>query len=92
MKTHAEIADRLSDLFSKVSHGRTTQREVDQELSEILALVNDEYRQEKIRNAIEWSGIYFSPRRWEKWGSPDAVKSFLLSDIYKARTASRTSA
>jgi hypothetical protein len=87
MIQNTEIAERLEKLFTNVSQDRVDQLEIDSELNTLLQGTDDDYTTEKLRNALEWSGIYFSPRRWQKWGDISVMKSFLLGDINKAKLA-----
>lgn len=82
-----DIEQRLSVLFDRISKERATKEETLEELQALKFLVSDSYRVEKLGNAIEWAEIYFSPRKWQRWKSRETVRSFLLSDLYKARIA-----
>lgn len=84
MNDNKLLIDRLSQLINDVSREKKNQREIDAELNSIYQATEFDYVQEKLSSALVWSSIYFSPRRWKKWGDISVVKSFLISDIHKA--------
>jgi hypothetical protein len=77
-------AQRLSSLFDDIAHHRAYRDEVIKELSALHGELQG-YKRGKVKRAIEWAEIYYSDRRWKKWGSQDRVRGFLLNSIYCAR-------
>jgi hypothetical protein len=81
------IEQRLSALFDRVAKDRATEQETVKELHDLrFEVKGSSYRREKLNDAIRWAEIYFSPRKWEKWGSREKVRDNLLDELYKART------
>jgi hypothetical protein len=79
------VEERLSALFDRVTHGRATEQDTVRELRALHLDASDPHRIEKLRDAIMWTKIYFSSRRWKPWGSREKVRDFLLGEIYNAR-------
>ncbi len=82
-----ERASRLSDM---ISQERISHAEVLQELQALTLICETDYQREKIADARRWANIYFSPRKWRRWGSREDVRSFLLQDIYRFEMSFRT--
>jgi hypothetical protein len=81
------VEERLSALFDKVTNGRATEQDTVRELRALRLDASDPNRIEKLGDAIMWSEIYFSSRKWKPWGSREKVRDFLLGEIYSARRA-----
>jgi hypothetical protein len=82
-----DIDDRLDKLFHQLAEGRIGGDDAQREIRSLLNLSTHSYQREKLRGALSWSDIYFSPRKWQRWGNQQRVKDFVLADIYKAKGA-----
>ena len=87
MRIVVSVEERLSALFDRVTHGRATEQDTVRELRALRLDVSDPHRIEKLGDAIRWTEIYFSSRKWKPWGSREKVRDFLLGEIYNARRA-----
>ena len=47
----------------------------------------DAYLREKASTAAEFLGIWFSPRKWQKYGSADQMRHLVLMDVAKLEMA-----
>ena len=73
--------ERASNLFQLLSKQTVSEEDVQRELRELEPFCDTVYQQEKLASARNWAEIYFSPRRWERWGSQERVRGFLLQDV-----------
>ena len=87
--TPDEKADRL---FQRIAEDRASGQEVLRDLGELERYCTEAYQREKLRNAQSWAEIYFSPRKWQRWGSRENVRGFLLADIDNFRRAVKRTA
>ena len=68
MRIVISVEERLSALFDKVTNGRATEQDTVRELRALRLDTSDPNRIEKLRDAIMWSEIYFSSRKWNHGG------------------------
>ena len=87
MRIVISVEEQLSALFDRVTNGRATEQETVRELRALHLDASDPHRIEKLGDAIMWSEIYFSSRKWKPGGSREKVRDFLLGEIYNARRA-----
>ncbi len=56
-------------------------------IDEIMWGQSDAYLSEKASTAREFLGYWFSPRKWQKWGSPEQMRHLVLMDVMKLEGA-----
>lgn len=70
--------ERLNQLIDQIVKGMVSGDEVERELLALLCMFDNVYYREKIRQAIDWAEIYFSPRKSNRYGGPEKVRRLLL--------------
>ena len=56
-------------------------------IGQIMYSQTDAYLREKASTAIEFLGIWFSPRKWQRYGSPEQIRHLVLMDVKKLEMA-----
>jgi hypothetical protein len=78
------VKDQIQQLTRRILDGNASGIEVERELRALLHAFDGVYYREKVREAIEWAGIYFSARKSQRHGGEDKVLSILLGALSSA--------
>jgi len=71
-----------------VSHDSISGDDVKRELQALLSDSSASVRlMDELQSALGWAEIYYSRATRKNWSSPQAVRGYLLSAIYKAQDA-----
>lgn len=83
----AEAKQKVEEVKSLIgdSPGRNEYRlnRCRQLIGEIAYGQPSSYLREKASTAIEFLGYWFSPRKWQKWGSAESMQILVLQDVTK---------
>lgn len=56
-------------------------------IEDVMWSQHDAYLSEKASTALEFLGYWFSPRKWQKWGPAENMRSIVHADVMKLESA-----
>ena len=94
--TKDECAKLIDELYELAKEGPDASRKpwalprVHAIAAELHGAASNTYVKEKINDMVTWFEIWYSPRRWQKWGA-SRCSSIVHGSIYTLRSAMHTS-
>ena len=83
-----QLVDELESLIGdQPGSNETRQIRCREIIEQILYGQGDAYLREKASTAAEFLGIWFSPRKWQKYGSADQARHIVRMDVAKLEMA-----
>lgn len=73
--------DEIRALTDDFLAGRLSQKDFDRTVDNLMFGCGNADQTRKLRSAKRWAEIFYSPRKWEKWGSHNSVRSFVYQDL-----------
>lgn len=73
--------DAIDAVRKHLTSGNLNQGAFNASIDSLINSCASSEQRSKLKSARSWADIYFSPRKWEKWGSREAVRDFVLGDL-----------
>lgn len=80
----AELKSLIGDYPGKNEYRFKRCREI---VSDLTYNQSDAYLREKASTALEFLGYWFSPRKWQQWGSAERMHMLVYQDVTKLEYA-----
>lgn len=64
-----------------LTSGNLNQGAFNASIDSLISSCTSSEQRSKLMSAKSWANLYFSPKKWEKWGSRERVRDFALGDL-----------